>query len=262
MIQEFIRPEGVQEAMELIAEDRQAAFFAGGTCINHARCPQEVSRAISLEALGLDHITCTDTTVSIGATVTLQQLIDSPLIPRSLQQAAAGLYSRNVRNMATIGGNIAAGWKHALLTPVLAALEAQLLTGNGESIPILAYEGSSKLLITAVVLKTDQRYCSSSIYRRSSGSAPKVQVAVSCRNDMTDPLVVISGLHATVRSLKEIGQVYTAARSSSEPVPLILDALDTLDPIDEDIHCSRDFLRYTSARLIAEGIRSCAGGAR
>ena len=64
----------------------------------------EIEKIIGIEQLKLNEISKTRSELSIGAGVTIQELIDSPEIPDQLTTAAMHFVNRNIRNIATIGG--------------------------------------------------------------------------------------------------------------------------------------------------------------
>ncbi|RPI74740.1 MAG: hypothetical protein EHM45_17500 [Desulfobacteraceae bacterium] len=140
MIKRFYKPESVAEALRLKRQyGAKARWFGGGTWINNSLGAVDCERAISVEKLGLDRIERTSGRLSLGAAATLQQMIDSPEVWPVLQQAARFLWSRNLRNMATIGGHIALGHRSSGLIPCLLALGAELETTSNECIALEEY---------------------------------------------------------------------------------------------------------------------------
>jgi putative selenate reductase FAD-binding subunit len=108
MIQEFFKPQTMAEAVELKEKLKDGAvFMAGGTDVNCTASKYEIEKVIGIEQLKLNRISKTDEALSIGAGVTIQELIDSPKIPDQLTIAAGHFVNRNIRNIATVGGNIA-----------------------------------------------------------------------------------------------------------------------------------------------------------
>ena len=142
-----------------------AIFLAGGTEVNRlgSDAAAEADILISLKKCsGLRQIEAAGGKVRIGSMCTFQQMIDSDEIPGYLKEAAHFMASRTKRNMATIGGNIAAMRSDSYLIPVLYAVRAQLsvLTQDGEKeIRIDSYidgaEAADDMLITAVTVPAD-----------------------------------------------------------------------------------------------------------
>ena len=62
----------------------------------------------------------------IGAAVTFQALVDSPLVPHVLKAAARLTASRTLRNMVTVGGELGLRPEDSALIPVLVALGAEV----------------------------------------------------------------------------------------------------------------------------------------
>src|SRR5210317_174257 len=120
MIQEFFKPQTIVEAVELKEKlQNEAVFMAGGTDVNCTDSNYEIETVIGIEQLKLDAISKTPSELSIGAGVTIQELIDSPKMPDQLTIAAGHFVNRNIRNIATIGGSIASNNSTSNLIPIL-----------------------------------------------------------------------------------------------------------------------------------------------
>lgn len=109
----YASPRVVDDAVALLANDDDAAFLAGGTDLltlikGDLLAPSQlvdIKRLAELE----DAITLRGETVRIGALATLSDLESHPLIAEhapALAEAAALAASPQLRNMATIGGNL------------------------------------------------------------------------------------------------------------------------------------------------------------
>jgi len=141
MIQEFFKPQTIAEAVKLKEKFKDGAvFIAGGTDVNCRDSNYEIEKAIGIEQLKLNKISKTEKALSIGAGVTIQELVDSPKVPDQLTMAAGHYVNRNIRNIATIGGSIASNNSTSNLIPILAALDAELkLAGSEPSVSVFDY---------------------------------------------------------------------------------------------------------------------------
>ena len=141
MIQEFFKPQTIAEAVKLKEKYKdEAVFMAGGTDVNCLHSKYETEKIIGIEQLKLNEISKTRSELSIGAGVTIQELIDSPKIPDQLTTAARHFVNRNIRNIATIGGNIASNNSASNLIPILVALDAELKIGDSTTpVPVDDY---------------------------------------------------------------------------------------------------------------------------
>jgi carbon-monoxide dehydrogenase medium subunit len=126
----FHRPETIDAAISFASQHgEEARFIAGGTDliiqINRRRlAPRHL---ISLAGLGLDGISETQGEYVIGAMATHDAVVTYPGFQReliALTQASAVVGGRQVRNIATVGGNIVNASPAADLVPVLLALDA------------------------------------------------------------------------------------------------------------------------------------------
>jgi carbon-monoxide dehydrogenase medium subunit len=126
----FHQPDSVASAIDLATRYGDAArFIAGGTDliiqINRKRlAPQHV---ISLGGLGLGGIRETPDEIVIGATTTHNEVVFHPGFQRqlvALAQASSVIGGRQIRHVATVGGNIVNASPAADLVPALLALDA------------------------------------------------------------------------------------------------------------------------------------------
>lgn len=101
-------PTTLDEALELLARPG-ARVLAGGTDLlpNLKRGVGRPSALVSLARVaGLDAIESDEHAVRIGARVTLARLARADELPASVVGAAASIASPQIRNVATIGGNL------------------------------------------------------------------------------------------------------------------------------------------------------------
>jgi len=118
-----------------------ASILAGGTdlmvAVNQAQRPLEV--VVHLGSLGLDSIQTTETELILGAAATHTEIARSPLVRDKaplLAEAVLGIGSPAIRNMGTIGGNIANASPAADGSVALLALRARvkLVSTRGERV--------------------------------------------------------------------------------------------------------------------------------
>src|SRR3954471_17833484 len=113
-ITHYHRPATVSEAVALLAPGR--AVIAGGTDLMvNPRYTQGVTELVDITGLGLSYIRVADGTkargtIYLGATTTMYEIQNSALLTSIasgiLAQAAGTCGSPNIRNVATIGGNV------------------------------------------------------------------------------------------------------------------------------------------------------------
>lgn len=128
--QQFYRPTRLAEVFELLQQHPDATFVAGATDLglemSHHR--QTYPILISLEAVTELHLLeVTPEFVEIGAALPLSQIEDNlrGVFP-SLDEMLFWFAARQVRNRATIGGNIGTASPIGDLPPVLLALDAEV----------------------------------------------------------------------------------------------------------------------------------------
>ncbi len=127
----YFTPATLEEALGLLREQPgKGKLIAGGTNLVVEKDPT-LDFLVDVRHLGLDYLSEDEEWIRIGAGVRIETLYRSDL----LKSLASGVFtemcswfgSKQIRNMATIGGNIADGHSAADTIPLLLALDAQVV---------------------------------------------------------------------------------------------------------------------------------------
>jgi CO/xanthine dehydrogenase FAD-binding subunit len=133
-------PSTLAEAVTLLAEDGRTVIAGGTDLLVNPRYMLGVHEAVDIRKLGLDYIHEENGWLQIGAGTTMRTVARHQKIQKLAQgilaQSAAVCGSPNIRNMATLVGNVASALPSADTPPSLLALAAQaVLVGmQGERI--------------------------------------------------------------------------------------------------------------------------------
>jgi len=129
----YYAPEGLEELLGILAEKKgKSKVIAGGTdyVIGMQEGKINTENIVALYKIQeLKGIYLRDDTLVVGAMTTFTDLVKSPLIREKafvLAQAASMVGSPQIRNMGTIGGNIANASPAADAVPALVALDARV----------------------------------------------------------------------------------------------------------------------------------------
>jgi CO/xanthine dehydrogenase FAD-binding subunit len=181
MWDQYHRPSSLAEALSIMLDGGEtASVIAGGTDllldIQQGRKPPSPILVDICGVHGLDHIEQKTGAVEIGAAVTHQQIVHNPLltgVADCLVEACRVIGGPQVRNVATLGGNIAHGLPAADGTIGLLALGAEVELAGPDGKRWIALEelflGPGK-----TILKRDRQILTRirfPISRRGTGSA-------------------------------------------------------------------------------------------
>jgi CO/xanthine dehydrogenase FAD-binding subunit len=123
MIIDYIRPQTLDQVLTLLAQPNTLPL-GGGTLLSH---PQSASvKAVDLQALGLNTLHKKGNHLEIGATVTLQQLLENEHISEALKPALKLEAPLNIRNVATVAGTLVVADGRSTFATVMLALDAKL----------------------------------------------------------------------------------------------------------------------------------------
>jgi putative selenate reductase FAD-binding subunit len=305
MIEQFHRPATIREALALKRRfQRRSVFLAGGTYLNSnacALCPEHrvslsglghdrnerkqgapITRSlcssacamrpehfISLAGLGLDRVVAKPGVVVIGPLCTLQRLIDDRKVPAGLRVASAQIVSRNVREMATLGGHLASHPPYSDLIPMLIALGARLglsRPGAAKTIAVADFVAKPTAgLITRIVVPRSRaaRVAACRNARASANARSIVSAAVSAtvvRNAVKRPIIALGGVADHVVRLAAVEEAL-----DGRPLP----AMDELQALASravrpvaDLSGSAAFRKYQAGVVVALALRDLLGQKR
>ena len=139
-------PTTLHEAVDLLATEGRTIIAGGTDLLVNPRYMVGVREVVDIRALNLNYIREEQGELRIGAATTMRTVALNPTI----QQLASGILARgaavcgspNIRNMATLAGNVASALPSADTPPSLLALDAQvvLLSTRGErTVPLNAF---------------------------------------------------------------------------------------------------------------------------
>lgn len=168
-IQDYQRPADLLEALRQLRDlGPRAMALAGGTAVNAEPQPR-IERVVDLAGLGLGAIAEEGPVWKLGAMVTVQQLIDSPLgregfLGGALGEAARAMSGLNLRNRATLGGILATTDGISPLGCALLACDAELVLASlkGDAVekrvlPLRAFLGYHASVLAGGSLITEVR---------------------------------------------------------------------------------------------------------
>lgn len=129
----YYRPKTLTEAVKLLTEIEGSKVIAGGTdlLVDMKTSRVEVGALVDINSLDeLKGIEDAGNVIRIGAATKIQELLESRVISDNLpllKAAAEAMGSWQIRNMATIGGNLCNASPAADTAPPLLAYDADLL---------------------------------------------------------------------------------------------------------------------------------------
>ncbi len=124
MITTYHRPQTLDEALTLLARPNTLPL-GGGTLLSTLK--DDSVEVVDLQALGLNTIKQVGNHLEIGATVTLQALLEFEHSPNALKSALKLEAPLNLRNAATVAGTIVSCDGRSTFVCVLLAMDAKVM---------------------------------------------------------------------------------------------------------------------------------------
>lgn len=130
MITTYHRPQTLDEALTLLSQPNTVPL-GGGTLLSHPTA--DSVQAVDLQSLGLDSLTKKGNDLEIGATTTLQRLLENDNCPEALKTAIKLEAPINIRNAATVAGTLVASDGRSPFATALLSLDAKISIANPKS---------------------------------------------------------------------------------------------------------------------------------
>lgn len=123
MISTYHRPQTLDEALTLLTQPNTFPL-GGGTLLSKATADSVA--VVDLQRLGLDSLRVNGNDLQIGATCTLQSLLENENCPPPLKSTIKLEAPLNIRNTATVAGTIVASDGRSPFTTMLLAMDAKI----------------------------------------------------------------------------------------------------------------------------------------
>ena len=227
-LREIHKPTTIEDALKLLQQPGTVALAGGTELIAGAR--RDVEAVVDLSALGLSYIREYNGTIVIGATTTLAELDESPILRAMangvLAQAAHRSTASVLRNQSTIAGTLIAE-PDGILAVALLALDARAtimgketrvvtideLLGNLTEIK----EMREKALITEIIVPMANPRASLQTVARTPSDKPIVSVCAAAqilRSAQND--IVVRDVRIALGGVGEIAVRASAAEKALE----------------------------------------------
>ena len=266
MVKAYFKPKTAAEALELFSRQEGAVLLAGGTYLMTSQFAERPMTAIAITDLVPKGIERHGDRVIIGAGATFQDIADSALLPAALREAALWMADRNVRNRATIGGNVGADKSCSSLLPFLLVAEARYSRAQAPAVTASEWQTAApaeKGLIAGIEFELPaSRRFSVGRYARTSCDVAVLTCAVSAelgaaslgRPALHGLRIAMGGLSPHARRFPELESLFEGA-----PLPdkaaIEAAAAPIFAPVD-DVRGSAAFKRLRAAALLADVLAS------
>jgi CO/xanthine dehydrogenase FAD-binding subunit len=130
MITSYHRPQTLEEALTLLTQPNTLPL-GGGTLLSHGGA--DSLQVIDLQLLGLNTLTKSGHSLELGATATLQQLLESEHCYAALKSALKLEAPLNIRNSATVAGTLVSCDGRSTFATALLALDTKLDIRNSST---------------------------------------------------------------------------------------------------------------------------------
>lgn len=282
----YFAPKSLDEALQILADEADSVIYAGGTDFMVKYSVERLVNAalVSIRNLsGLKTILHTDEEICIGAGVTLAEIEKNLLLQEMLPVlpiAASQMASSQVRNIATIGGNLCNAAPSADLAPPLLVLDAEVtleskagsrretlvdfFTGPGQSIR-RKDEMMTAIHIPVSAKSRTSLYCKSA--RRKEMDIATVNVALSGymeNGTLTDCFLVYGAVGPTPFRARELENLLIGEKISKDLIRHVAGKVaDVIKPIS-NIRATAEYRRnlasvYTERLLMQiAGLSECS----
>jgi len=235
---EFFSPESLVDALQLLeGYRRDARVIAGGTGIYELAVRNyipEVKYLVSVMNLDLSYVKEEEGFLHIGATTRLQQLLEDKLINTAgvgaITDALRSIRPLQIRNVATVGGEVCISVPNVDLPTALMACSAQVVIASVKGERVVALDDfyndifwpklKSNEIVTEIRFKKQKDMVSAFLkLGRTAADFNLVNVATSLRVDnnlITDIKLVVGGIGRSPLRFKDLEEALINKRPERE----------------------------------------------
>ena len=245
-----------------------ARFLAGGQSLLVELQAGEGTASTLVDLRKIDSLRGIGTTASgelaLGAMSTVDDIARNPLVRTTfpvLAEAAAAVGDPQVRNRATLGGNLAAAGEGTDLPAALLALDARVLLAGDESLTVEDFlaQGAAGRLVTGVMLSTQDGR--SAFEKQPRQAIPYAVTAVGVQLVMGATVESIRiGLTGPTQRPVRLRDVETALVGTDAGQEAVLAAFAALpgDLFSRTRGASAEYVRHVTGVLAARAVRRIA----
>jgi CO/xanthine dehydrogenase FAD-binding subunit len=267
-VTDYLRPNTLDEALALQQEMGKLGRYLGGGADVALSLGKEVTTLIDLCNLGLSTIEDTGDEVQIGATATLNEVLENThvasmyggVVKIMLEEVASPL----LRNIGTIGGTLVSAHPWSDVIPLFQVLDAKITLYNGErqtyDIPQLYASRSlfADSIVTQVMIPKSgpQDYAAFHKFSRTGYDIALLNVACYVRTDgdgCSEPRIAIGGTPHLASRVAEVEEALNGECLTTETIEQVaLVARDTTKTAN-DRRASGEYRK----QLVYAGVKRC-----
>jgi carbon-monoxide dehydrogenase medium subunit len=275
-VETFYRPSSVREAVRLLQNGKsRARVVAGGTDLV-VEGDRSIRFLIDITHAGLSYIRREGKACVVGATTTMAALETSPAIRAlaggMLARAAATCGSVQIRNMATLGGNLANGSPAADTATPLLALDAEVVLADARGrrkIPLTEfYSGQRKTraLLIEVAIPAQPRGGRWSFQKlgRTEGDISLVNAAAGLQLDSKGRVkwvrVALGAVAPTPMRAVNAEKLLVGRKLDENALAEVGEEVAREARPISDVRASAEYRRATIRVLVRRALEECAAG--
>lgn len=194
----FFQPKTIEEARSLLFKHKNSKLLAGGTDLVLELCREKIEPDYLIDISRiqeLKNITEDEKYIKLGSMVTFTNVQENKLLMKnynSLIECAKNMGSPQIRNVATIGGNVANGGSAADITPCIISLGGILVIESVDNVRQISCENyfknfseeklkENEILTSIILPKKNEKSGYYKLGKRNSLAIARVSCAVSLR---------------------------------------------------------------------------------
>lgn len=262
MVKEYLRPKTPEEALALLRGRSGSRLLSGGTYLLSSRFAGEPMTLISLAGILPDKAGVRGKEMVLGANLSFSGLLETDGLPAALMDAAMSMGNRNIRNRATVGGNIGADKSCSSLIPFFVVSRARYERVDMSPVDAEAWsslDAAERGIVSGVIVPSlTGRKIVFGRFGRVAGDVSIVTCAVSAElsgeGRLKDVLVAMGGMAPKVRRFPEIERLFEGSKVPSA-AEVERGAAPYLNPVS-DIRGSESYKRRRGAALLADLLAS------
>ncbi|MFX1508241.1 MAG: FAD binding domain-containing protein [Promethearchaeota archaeon] len=271
MSQEYYFPSNLEEALNLLSKE-STEIIAGGTHLTTSK-NRTKSNFVDITRLGLNFVKQDHECVKVGSTTTITEMIESPIINEIgngiLTKACQLIADTPLRNVITLGGNIAGTYPWVGLPVVLLVLDAEIKIKSLEDtrkVPVNDYYKGGKIqkgeIITEITFPFRNDYfCRYEKFALTKTDYSWLTMAFSAKNDngiIVDPHLAVSRI-SKIQRVVQVEKLLEGKSLSNLDIETVITTLKNSVKIVADYRSSKIYREHLLGVLFRRMLEEMKG---
>ncbi len=262
-IDEYLKPESLEDAYSILISDQNATIIGGGAFIRLSN--KHITKAIDLQKLGLRYIAQVEDKIEIGSETTFGDIENSPLLNKVfggyISKNIKDIWSLQMRNIVTVGGTVYPKLGFSDFITMLLALDVSVVLYKAKEITLDEYLNKKidKDVMLKLSIKANDRKANFQFMRNSYYDFSILNVSTSYTGEFENFKVAVGARPGVAKLSNNAIEILNSNSLSKETVDKAAKAAAEELSFASDIRGNKEYRKLLCESLVKRSLMEVTG---